>query len=652
MNDYEGFIKKVFSTGGDKSFPFVPYVIMNNNRDLSNSAEAISLLYNILISDEFTRNDFYKLITNPSIQKSRGIDNNKVNDIIESLDKMNVYRNHKKCDEWLYGIKRLLLSKLIGNSYNDNYINLNGDIYLPYGNIAMDDNTISVICDIVNDILEFRKNNDFSVDNIKILLDKWLSYSKNQEFEENYYYNSSLRILDFIKENNLELPKEIIFKALINSSKNITITPANIITGGVTFLDFNPKNVISSKYIFLLGMSDNNLPRIDCNDELDERLVRKSITTIDYETYNFICNNATKLYMSYVNIDLKSLQKFMPSLLLSKNTPDLILGLSEDRDYSSLYSKSEFNKKSYGINLTKNFNSIEKSYSLLELPKIVKYRELADFINEGLQAKIKRLITKNDNSLEKSSKEYEPLKSSIDYKLKNDLILKMLEERTNELDEEIIDEIFDRYKITHDIPYLENDIDDSIKVCKNYFMTIIEGYNLCKPFTLDLNYNDFNWTLDIKDSFIFSFNDGKYYFYNLYPNTYKKPSDYTKIYIISLAYIVKENISNAIIRLNNNKEFEVSLNTAIYLLNELYNKYNDYSLCYFSPINSYSLNNDQYDDVIKNSKTEWRNFNDSNMVKIRDIAGYNRKSFKDFWDKYKKEVNNLVLYNIEEDNND
>ena len=40
------------------------------------------------------------------------------------------------------------------------------------------------------------------------------------------------------------------------------------------------------------------------------------------------------------------------------------------------------------------------------------------------------------------------------------------------------------------------------------------------------------------------------------------------------------------------------------------------------------------------------------MVKIRDIAGYNRKSFKDFWDKYKKEVNNLVLYNIEEDNND
>lgn len=651
--EYEGVIKKVFSTGGDKSFPLVPYVIMNNNRDLSNSGNAIALLYNILISDEFTRNDFYRLISNPNIQRSRGIDDSKIKDIINALDRMNVYRNNKKCDEWLYGIKRLLLSKLIGSSYNDNYINLDGEIYLPYGSISMDDNTISIICDIVNDILEFRANKDYSIDNIKLMLDKWLSYSINSDFEENYYYNKALNVLDFIKENNLILPKEIIFKAMIDSTKNINVTPSNIITGGVTFIDFSPKNVISSKYIFLLGMSENNLPRMDIDNELDERLIKESINKIDYDTYNFICNNASKLYISYVNIDLKSLQEFMPSPLVAKNKIDLKLGLGEDRDYSMLYSKSEFNKKSYGINLTKESNIIERKYSSIELPKIVKYRELADFINEGLSAKIKRLISKNDNSLENSSKEYEPLKSSIDYKLNIDLILKMIEEGTNELDEEIIYEIFNKYKITHDLAYLDNDITSNVKACNNYYKSFVEGFNLYKPFTLDLSYNDINWTIDIKDSFLLSYNDGIYYFYSLYPNNDKSASNYTKIYLISLAYIVKENINNAIIKLNNIKEFEVSLNTAKDILNELYIKYNDYSSCYLTPLNSYSLNNDQYDDVIKSTLTgPWRNFDDKNMLKIRDCCGYNRISFKEFWDKYKNEIDKLVLFNIEENKND
>ena len=110
-SEYEGVIKKVFSTGGDKNFPDVPYVITNNNRDLSNTGEAIELLYNVLASDEFTRNDFYRLISNPNIEKSRNIDPSKINDIISALDSMNVYRNNKKCDEWLYGIKRLQIGR-------------------------------------------------------------------------------------------------------------------------------------------------------------------------------------------------------------------------------------------------------------------------------------------------------------------------------------------------------------------------------------------------------------------------------------------------------------------------------------------------------------------------------------------------------------
>ncbi len=653
-SEYEGVIKKVFSTGGDKNFPDVPYVITNNNRDLSNTGEAIELLYNVLASDEFTRNDFYRLISNPNIEKSRNIDPSKINDIISALDSMNVYRNNKKCDEWLYGIKRLLLAKLIGKSYIDNYVNLDGDIYLPFGNISMDDSTISIVCDIVNDIEEFRNNKDYSIDNIKLMLNKWLSYSKNLEFEENYYYNKALNVLDFLKENNLDLPKDIIFKALIDSTKNISVTSSNIITGGVTFIDFNPKNIISSKYIFLLGMSINNLPRSDKADELDERTDKESITLEDYNTFRLICNNADRVYCSYVNIDLKTLQEYKPSLLLGIDKPDLSLGLIEDRDYSSLYSKSEFNKKSYGINLTKDIVKRDKEHSLFEMPKIISYKDLADFINEGLSAKIKRLITKYDNSLENSSKEYEPLKTSglTKYKIKYDLFLKMLDERTNELESDTIDEILNKYKITHDLAYLDNNSESIIKEVSDYYSDITENFIVYKPFTLDLVNNSISFSIEIKDSYIVAGDDGFYNFYGINPKKLKDPSDYTKIYIISLAHIVHEGIGHAKVRLNNNKDFEVSLEQAKDILNKLYIKYNDYSINYLSPIDTYKYDENQYDEVINKAKLIWKNFNDSNMIKIRDNAGFTRVSFKDFWPQYKEEIEKLVLFKIEEEKND
>lgn len=648
VSEYEAVIKKVFSTGGDKNFPSIPYVITSGNNGASNTSEAISILYKVLVSKQFTREDFYELISNLNVCKARNIDVNSINAIIDALSKMNVYRNNQKCDEWLYGIKRLLVSKIVGKEFVNNVIELDDGKYLPYGNISLDDNTISKVVDIITDIIEFKKLENINL--IKHELDKWLSYSN--EYEDNFYYRQALSILTIIQDKNLNIPLDIVLKAMINASKNLNVMPSNVINGGITFVNFNEKNILSSKYMFFIGLSNNNLPRMDKNDELDLRRERESITQSDINTFNYLNANSNNKYYSFVKVNLKSLEEYQVSSFVQNYEINKTLELSERRKYSELYSKSEFNKKSYNTNLTKVKEIVKREYNPSEAPIQIKYKELSDYIEEGLKAKINKMFKGDDSSdiLEKITNSYEPLEitSLVASNIAHDILYKMLETNTSDLDEELIDDVKKQYKLRHDLPYVTNDIDEQIKQAREYYKAIKPSRPIPK-YTVTLD----KFELVVDDEFIHTLENGIHYFYDTKVKDYKKASSFARIYIKSLSYLVKEEKNfgydnNITISLCNKKEFQCNSNKAKEILERLYEKYTNNEMI-ISPIDAYNVK-DYYELIasLKNKYGYWNYFSDKLLFNEREDIGVTKETFESWLNNYKQEISELVLFELEE----
>lgn len=650
VGEYEAVIKKVFSTGGDKNFPSIPYVITSSNTVASNTCEAISLLYSVLISNQFTREDFYDLISNPNVCKARNIDPSKINDVIAAVANMNVFRNNQNCDEWLYGIKRLLVSKLIGKEFNNNVIKLDDGKYLPYGNITLDDDTVSKVADIVTDIIEFKNLKSLDVNLIKQELDKWLSYSN--EYEDNFYYKQALSVLNIIQDNNLNMPIDIVFKAMIEASKNINAMPSNVINGGITFVNFSEKNILSSKYMFFIGLSENNLPRMDKNDELDQRIEKESITLSDINTFNYLNANSNNKYYSYVKLNLKTLEEYPVSSLIENYEVSQTLELGERRKYSELYSKSEFNKKSYNVNLTKNIDTVNKKYSPSEPPTQIKYKELSDYIEEGFKAKVTRLFKDNDSSisLDKITESYEPLKidSLSQSNIKHDILYKMLEVNTSDLDEDQINDIAEQYKMTHALPYIINDINDQQEEASKYFKTIKSNYRIIPQYTIALD----KFELIVNTEFVYAQENGVHYFYDVRVKDYKTASSFSRLYIIALSYLVKEGKyfgydNNITVSLCNKKLFECSSNKAKEILERLYEKYTNNEMI-ISPIDAFNIKD--YNSLINKLSENgyWSYFDYSRIFNKREDCGVTWEFFNDWLTNYKQEISELVLFELEE----
>ena len=650
LTEYESTIKKVFSTGGNKDYPEVPYIILNSQADSSNAQLAINVLYNVLCMNQFTRYDLLKLLTNSNIQKARNIDNSKIEAIIEALDKMNVYRDNIKSDEWLYGIKRLLVSKLVGDSFNiENKVYIGDEPYLPYGSIQADDEAIVTLASIIEDITEFRNKfkdkkiyNKQDLEDLKQELNKWLFYS---ETEPNFYYNAALKAIDNFIENEMEVPFEIVFLTMIDSAKSISVYPSNMITGGVTFINYKEDNIVSSKHMFFIGMSSNNLPRRNIKDELDLRNDVESLAKIDRDVFKMLMNNASNTYATYLNINLQTLEDYKPSDLLNAlegNIPRL--GLLETRKYSNLYTRREIEKKDYNIGLI-NSEELDIKENLylpkMEYPSIVKYKDMATFIIENLMFKMNILFDDYDNSLEISTKEYEPIEldNLTKSNIKKEFFLKMIENEGSELNDDIINEILEKYRLTHAYPYCckEEDIEKLISETKKHYDDLGSSFELKDPFELELNTNidsnTINWKLICNSNYIICNENSKITFNYSKVKKIEKVKDFAELYIISLAYIAGINDNNDyVINLCNSKikaikDFSINKAQAINILNELYRgmydyddvKFRTFDVCYKA----------SFDDIFNvEFGGVWEYFDDKNLVNVKEAAGYEKKEYE------------------------
>lgn len=666
LREYEATIKKVFSTADNKDYPEVPYIIQNSSSDSSNSSLVIETLYKILYMDQMTRNDLICLLSNRNVQKARGIDKSKINTIIDALDQMNVYRDNSVCNEWDYGIKRMLAAKLLGDSFNiENQVNVGDEVLLPYGNIMLDDETILVIVSAVEDIEMFRNrfknkkvyNKDDLLD-LKLELNKWLFYS---ESDPNFYYNAALEAIDNMIDNDIETPFEIVYLSMIDASKKISVNPSNMFTGGITFLNFQEDNIVSSKYMFLIGMSNNNLPRKNVDDELDERELVEPNFHIDQEVYKMLINNSDNVFVSYVNMDLETLEDYQPSSLLNYDKNSLIsLGLLENRKYSELFTKREIDKKDYNENLVSPIaiNSQENlNLPRIELPLSVKYKELSSFIKENLMSKMERLFKEYDDSYEKSVKEYEPIfcDNLTSSNIEKEILLSMIENKSVELSEGQINEITDRFKLTHSYPYSykEKEINDLYNQAKKYYIGLGDSLLLGSPFEIEIHQNmDSNsnaWKLVVNSKFIISQNEDKITFNYARVKEIKKEVDGIDLYIISLAYIAKYADSKEYtIYLGNKYSYSINKQQAINILNSLY-----LGLFNFDDVKIKSLDvfdKNSFDELITAMVNGvWKYFDDIKLINPKENAGYDKKDYdslnsniselrKEICDFYKKNI--------------
>lgn len=646
LKKYEAAIKKVFFTSGDENFPNIPYVISTSSNDQSNTYEALKILNDIIHTKSFTREEFITLLSNLAVQKARKITSQDVTNIVKTLDNLNVYRNDSKDDEWLYGIRRILLAKLVGQ---EDIVNLKNKEYMPYSGINLTDDLINklvaAISDLESMLYELNKN-QIDINDIKKHLDKWLSYSKLDEFEQNYFYESALDILNIISLNNFNLPLDIIFSSMLDECKGISLKDANAINGGVTFIEFDESNILASKYIFLLGMSSNNLPRANHHDILDENPQKEEPSDIDKATFNCLLNNAYKVFSSYVGIDLKTMEEFSKSSLL-KGDDQYELSLGENREYDKLYAKTEFRKKEYALNLASGVKSttsaaINKIKSIeINKPESIKYKRFADFLEEPFITKFDYLFKDYDTSFEDEKKSFEPI--NIDSMEKAEIKTAIMLELFKATPKQNI--IFEKAQINHELPY-EYTYEDFKKEWKEVeaYKSTLKGGQLEEPFSLRFT----SWNLDVNDSFVLKIDDnnanGKiYYFYSL-----RKPQKnhlipyLLRLYIISLAYIVKNKITFATINLNESKEYKISYNEAQTILEEIYADYFDFKNTIIFNIDK--IDSPTYDKVFSDYNLWQYHQNDKKFIDIKESAGYTRQGFDKKILEYKNKIKKWIKY--------
>lgn len=658
VSTYESSINKVFSTAGDERFLNIPYSIVSCNKNMSNTGNLIKNLSNILIKGQMTRSDFYKIITNPDVIKVRKLNANKVNEIIKILDRINVYRDNASVgiNDFSYAVKRFLLEKLLGPELIDeNIVTISDNDYLPYGNISMDDETIEKLVSIIDDISSFRQkySNHMSLDVLKDELDKWILIS---DMESSIYYKKAIDILDFIKDNNLNLTTEIIFNVLIDGVQGISQIPSNIFNG-ITFLNFSENNILTSKYMFFLGMSNNNLPRASLKNPLDEKGIIEPFIDIDSETLIFLhANSNTKYFYSYVSIDLKSGEEYsLTSLLVDNNKEKICYNLSETRSYSLLWSKSEVNKRKYNDSLiNESCNKPDKiPFYNKELPREVKYTELSELLEEGLSAKMKKLFAEDDDILDKANKSFEPIKlDALNASfIKKSLLRLMLDKKTSYLDSKDIKYILYKNKLNHSIPF-NYDISNELKETQNYFALFGSDYQIIEPFECCIKNELGDWTIKVSDEFVYAMsleeNKKVLSFFEIRVKDYSDASSLTRAYIISLAYIAKNGMDeeyyvNLNERNNEKKKYgPISKTKAIEILNNIYALFVDFSNVFYSPLNNWDEKD--YLKVRKSTYNNWKFFDDANLVDKRYDLGFDASSFEQKWKYYQAFVKENILY--------
>ena len=446
ISEYESVITRVFNQDNHK-FPSISHVIIEKNKENGDITSGLKVLYEILNKGFFTRLDFFDLVNNPTIQLARNLDPDLINDWMESIIELNVYRDRPYMDDWDYAKKRVLLSKLSDiNRIGENVVTISSGEFIPYSNISLSDESILKFVRVVDDLKSWLINvgqistiNESSLFVIKNELDNWFSIKNEDDVETNPNYRP-IKNLFFEWSNqfgygiaNDLIPYQTLLYAIMNASKATTITKGSYFTNGVTFTSYDPNSTLSAKYIFFLGLDSKALPSSKVKSEIDIR--DYDINDLNEDRDNFFkqyLNADECFYISYVNRDLKSDETFYPSTFiidlyqryknLTRNGDeawedalikriDIKVSIDENRPWSELFTRREHKNKEYYLGLLDSNKDSGEPKPFIDdhiYPKKISVSSMAKFLEEPLAYKAGVLFGDTDDLDEEIRKEYEP----------------------------------------------------------------------------------------------------------------------------------------------------------------------------------------------------------------------------------------------------
>ena len=416
ISSYSNEIKRVFDQENER-FPRISYSL-NCTSDRENFVLSfLKNLYGICSKGFFHRLDFYNIIVNRAIMKSRGITEGDIKIWMESIVRLHVYRNDtNNRDDWKYIRNRLLLSKLSDiNEYKSIIV---GDEYLPYTTIELSDDSIIRFIDLIddlNDMISLCMNHPLTdkelLESLKDRLSKWLSI-KEYGVETNGYLAKLLELIDLWILNKIyNIPLITLFSMLFDAIDSKNIINNSLYSGGVTFTGLSFESVISARYVFLIGASSSNLPVQRGGNPFDDKL---AIVNNDFEVFKRILSSPEHLYISYIYMNEKSGEEelFLSSYVDDFVNPNYIetVSIDERREWKDITTNRGFRNKE----LVNNINDFTQKHIDGEGLKVetIKASEIVSFLEDPIVYKTERLFGKRYDKTDDINSHFEPLELS------------------------------------------------------------------------------------------------------------------------------------------------------------------------------------------------------------------------------------------------
>lgn len=669
IREYANSIRRVFLQD-DIEYPSVPFRIVGECREQKDMIDSISLLTDIANKKFFTRNDFHKFVKNPMIMWIKNIDEEEIQTWMSVIIKTNTHRNGKtgkNNDDWEYLKNRLLMSVLVSESGDIEYkTNIGGLEYLPYNEMGLDSNSMNKMLDIIDslqawlvlfegkDLTETELDNE-QMNKIKCCMDTFYSAVNSNSEETNYLYEKVSGEFDRAISMYENIPANTLMLLLKEAPLRYSVNPADMFTGGVTFMSINSDDIVSAPYIFAIGMSSENFPRTDIKSELDLSKNHKASKELDESALSNICSNAEKIVFSYVSSNLKTEEELFPCSYLRTLAQTAAVPLDEKRDYGELFTRKEFKNKSYFNNIGKDYIKKLKTKPEEVISTELKLSDIKNFFDhDTFRYKFEKLMSKDYEEEEKILEEYEPIDMSAleKYSISRDLATCTNSEC----------EMKDSFLLNNRIPDGEigdvwfdtlYDATTGIREC------IIPDFTCKNLPPLDLSYSDtkgkiVKWTLNC--------NIDVYKKENGVEMEYFDPSRKVfSAYAYSLMDIASKKDTGTVYNVRINGSDSMMFNTTVAkcrnTLNELYFLMTDYSdtqymdLDYIKEIRAVERSNEKGSDIplpIPQSLRElllhinsgyWKYFNDRYLVNQFTELGYTDSNIKDkFYEYYEKIV--------------
>ena len=704
LSDYENAIERVFHQD-DKEYPSIPYVLSYREKNDTDVVTALKLLYKFYKNGFYTRLDFFNLVSNPVIKRVREIEDEEIQNWMQTIVTLNVYRQHEHQNDWNYIKKRLLLSKVSSVNFTDNVVSLNEGDYLPYTNIGFDDESIIKLVNIINDIdgfLAFLKDktvidNDF-IDAFKLELDKWFSYTDG-EIETNGRYKKLLKVLDTIKIlDNTNIPIDTLFFSLFAGGMTSSIQRGNGFSQGITFVDFGVNSIYSAKYVFFIGANSKALPRTATRSELDKR--DPKLDKDDELGFQLLYQNALEsLYVSFVYVDLKDEEEFFltPIIVeLNKAKNKYLDGkyepipLDEKRPYSELFTRKEFKDKEYYNNLLAGQDSNDESNQEDDTDKpvvdddndvvennfieTITVKDIEKFLAEPLEYRAEKLFNKFDSLHRDIKDEWEhfELDDITAAALIGDALKQRLNHPNDELDK---DEAFKEARLNNTIPtindeYEKHTMDKIVDLGETSFEVVRdiagEDYQILEPYNISLKCpvgnEEKEWRLISNfNTVVYKVDDNRFYFELKKMIKEVSLSQFLRVYVLALMDLANEKeektyhitlvkASGAIGAEDDYgkcgmRQFDITPEEARDLLNKIYLVINDFNHNVATPLSGLNESIERYKDLVDEligKMKAWSFFEQKGVFDLYSQLGYNPNDFEKA--NYLDEVNKQIEY--------